>query len=48
MSVKDKIIFNPKTRFQLKTNGLIKIKAIPILNINAQPNVRYRVYLLIC
>ena len=41
--VKEKIIFNARRIFQLKTTGFTTTKAIPVLNIIAQPNVRYLV-----
>ena len=46
--VKEKMIFNARTRFQLNTTGFIKMKATPELNIKAQPKVKYLVYRLIC
>jgi hypothetical protein len=46
--VNDKIIFSANTKLQLKTTGLTKKIAIPVLSIRAQPKVKYLVYLLIC
>ena len=41
--VKEKMIFRASIILQLKITGFTKIKATPVLNINAQPNVKYLV-----
>ena len=42
------MIFNPRIISQLKITGFTKKKATPVLNVTAQPKVRYLVYRVIC
>ena len=41
--VNDKVIFKKSSMFQLKTIGLTRNIAIPVLCTNAKPKARYRV-----